>query len=87
MLVSCEGGDLRPTPDGVWVHGHESKSHVALTRPAVPRSEVVDELVGALRDGVPPLHDGAWARSTLEVCLAVLRSADENRDIELIPAT
>ena len=86
IVVSCEGADLRPTPDGVWIHGHERKSHLALPQPAVPRSEVVDELVAALRDGLPPLHDGEWARSTLEVCLALLRSAAENRDIELFSA-
>ena len=83
IVVSCEAADLRPVPDGVWVHGHEEKSHLALPQPAVPRSEVIDELHAALREGVGPLHDGAWARSTLEVCLALLRSAGENRDIEL----
>jgi phthalate 4,5-cis-dihydrodiol dehydrogenase len=34
-------------------------------------------------DGVAPPHDGAWAKSTLEVCLAILRSAREERDIAL----
>lgn len=83
VVVSCDGADLRPAPDGVWVYGHESKSHLALPRPAVPRSEVIDELHAALREGVAPLHDGPWARATLKVCLALLRSARENRDIEL----
>lgn len=86
IVVSCEEADLRPVPDGVWVYGHEDKLHVALPKPAVPRSEVVDELHAALRAGVAPLHDGPWARATLEVCLALLRSAGENRDIELAPA-
>lgn len=83
IVVSCDGADLRPVPDGVWVYGHEAKSHVSLPKPAVPRSEVVDELHAALREGVPPLHDGPWARATLEVCLALLQSARENREIEL----
>jgi phthalate 4,5-cis-dihydrodiol dehydrogenase len=83
IVVSCDAADLRPVPDGVWIHGNETKSHISLPQPAVPRSEVIDELHAALRDGVAPLHDGAWARSTLEVCLALLRSARENRDIEI----
>ena len=41
----------------------------------------------ALRRGrptaTPPLHDGAWAMATLEVCLAILRSAREGREIAL----
>ena len=49
----------------------------------MPRSEVIDELYGAVVRGTPPLHDGAWAMATLEVCLAILRSAREGRDIAL----
>jgi phthalate 4,5-cis-dihydrodiol dehydrogenase len=29
------------------------------------------------------LHDGKWAMATLEVCLAILQSAREERDITL----
>jgi phthalate 4,5-cis-dihydrodiol dehydrogenase len=83
VVVSCEGADLRPVPDGVWVYGHEQKTHVDLPQPAVPRAEVIDELQAALRQGVAPLHDGPWARATLEACLALLRSAREGRDVEL----
>jgi phthalate 4,5-cis-dihydrodiol dehydrogenase len=83
MIVSCERADLRPVPDGVWVYADEERRLHELPAPAVPRFEVIDELQAALRDGVAPLHDGAWARSTLEVCLALLRSAQEQRDVDL----
>lgn len=86
ILVSCDGADLRPTPDGVWVYGHEEKSHHPLPQPAVPRSEVIDELHAALRQATPPLHDGRWARATLQVCLALLQSAAEDREIRIEPA-
>ena len=55
----------------------------ALPPPAVPRAEVIDELYDAVVDGRAPLHDGAWAMATLEVCLAMLRSAREGRDVAL----
>jgi len=83
VIVSCERADLRPLPDGVWVHGDETKRHVALPPPAVPRFEVVDELVAAVRQGQPPLHDGTWARQTLQVCLALLESARRRAPVEL----
>jgi phthalate 4,5-cis-dihydrodiol dehydrogenase len=83
VLVSCERADLRPMSDGVWIYADGDKRHDPLPAPAVPRSEVIDELFGALSHGTAPLHDGAWARATLEVCLAVLRSAREQRDVEL----
>jgi phthalate 4,5-cis-dihydrodiol dehydrogenase len=51
--------------------------------PAIPRSEVIDELYGAVVDGKPPLHDGAWSLATMEVCLAILQSAREKKEIQL----
>jgi phthalate 4,5-cis-dihydrodiol dehydrogenase len=86
VLVSCEAADLRPVPDGVWVYGHDAKTHERLPPAAVPRSEVIDELHAALRENVAPLHDGPWARATLAVCLALLQSARENREVELARA-
>jgi phthalate 4,5-cis-dihydrodiol dehydrogenase len=49
----------------------------------VPRFEVIDELVDAVLHGAKPLHDGPWARATLEICLALLTSARENREVAL----
>jgi phthalate 4,5-cis-dihydrodiol dehydrogenase len=83
IVVSCDAADLRPVPDGVWVYGHDIKTHIALERPEVPRSEVIDELYAAVREGHPPLHDGPWARATLEVCIALLQSAIEDREVDL----
>jgi len=74
---------LRPVPDGVWVYDDAQREHRPLPAPAVPRFEVIDELHAAVVNGAPPLHDGRWARATLEVCLALLQSAHEQRDVEL----
>jgi phthalate 4,5-cis-dihydrodiol dehydrogenase len=54
-----------------------------LPPPTVPRREVIDELHGAVVQGVAPLHDGAWAMATLEACIAILRSASAGREIAL----
>jgi phthalate 4,5-cis-dihydrodiol dehydrogenase len=83
VVVSCERADLRPTPAGVMVYGDDAPDFVVLGPPAVPRAEVFDELCDAV-DGVhAPLHDGAWARATLQACLAILQSSREGREIEL----
>ena len=84
VIVACEHGDVRPLPDAVWVYGNTERRRHALVAPVVPRFEVVDELVAALRHGVAPLHDGAWARATLQICLAMLESARTRRDVELV---
>jgi phthalate 4,5-cis-dihydrodiol dehydrogenase len=83
VVVSCERGDLKPTPQGVEVFGDGERRFVPLAKPAVPRAEVIDELCAAVFDGRAPLHDGRWGLATLEVCLAMLRSAAAGRDVAL----
>jgi phthalate 4,5-cis-dihydrodiol dehydrogenase len=83
VMASCERADLRPTPDGVMIYD-DSRFHLdPLPPPSVPRAEVLDELYAAVIDGRPPLHDGAWSRATMEVCLAMLESAQTGREITL----
>jgi len=83
VLVSCERGELRPTPDGVMVYQHGIGRLDELAPPPVPRVEVIDELYDAVVNKRTPLHDGRWAMGTLEVCLAMLRSARSGTDIVL----
>jgi len=87
LVASCEHADLRPLPDGVMIYGDREKRFVPLAPPAVPRAGVIDELYAAAVEGRPPLHDGAWGMATLEVCLAILRSAREGREIPLAAPT
>jgi phthalate 4,5-cis-dihydrodiol dehydrogenase len=83
LLVSCAQADLRALPDGVMIYQNGTARLDALPPPRVPRAEVIDELYGAVVHGQVPLHDGAWAMATLEVVLAMLRSAREGRDVVL----
>ena len=83
VIVSCERGDLRLMPDGVWVYGHESRRFEPAPLADVPRREVIDELWAVLRAGRPPQHDGAWARATTEASLAILESAKCNCEVQL----
>src|SRR5205823_14006349 len=83
VLVSCEHADLRPLPTGVMIYGDAEARLESLARPPVPRAEVIDELYDAIVHQRPPLHDGRWAMATLEVCLAILESAHDRREITL----
>ncbi|KAF1023061.1 MAG: putative 4,5-dihydroxyphthalate dehydrogenase [Paracidovorax wautersii] len=83
IVVSCEQADLRPTPHGVWLYANERRDFIPCAAPAVPRQEVIDELIGALRHGQPILHSGAWAKATLEICLAMLASGHGDHDVAL----
>ena len=83
IVVSCERGDLRPTPQGVAVYGDAAQRFEPLPPPAVPRAAVIDELHAAVFDGRKPRHDARWGMATLEVCVALLQSAREGRDVPL----
>lgn len=83
VLVSCDRADLRAMPNGVMIYENGSGRLDALPPPAVPRSEVIDELYRAVVFGEKPLHDGAWAMGTMNVIIAMLRSAREGRDVAI----
>jgi phthalate 4,5-cis-dihydrodiol dehydrogenase len=83
LIASCERADLRPTPQGVMIYGDTQRHLEPLPAPKVQRAEVIDELHAAVVHGKPPRHDGEWGAATLEVCLAILRSSREGREIAL----
>jgi phthalate 4,5-cis-dihydrodiol dehydrogenase len=83
LIASCDRADLRPTPQGVMIYGDAERRLEPLAAPKVQRAEVIDELHAAVVENKPPRHDGAWGAATLEVCLAILRSSREGREIAL----
>ena len=51
---------------------------------AVPdKGKVIDELYDAVVIDRPVYHDGHWGKATLEVCLAIVQSGRERREIFL----
>jgi phthalate 4,5-cis-dihydrodiol dehydrogenase len=82
-LVSCDKGDIRQSPDGLIVYGEEGKREVALPGGKRGREAEVDELYQAITQNRPVFHDGRWGEATLEVCLAMLESAKEKREIHM----
>jgi phthalate 4,5-cis-dihydrodiol dehydrogenase len=85
LVASCERGDMRVGAKGVVVYDERGVREIALP-PAAARpdkSVVVDELYQAVATGQAPVHDGAWGQATLEVCLAILTSAREHREVTL----
>lgn len=81
VLASCERADLRLTPAGVEVYGDLERRAFELPAPLAPRMGVIDEIWAAVVEGIPPLHSGAWGEANLAVCLAMLKSAAEGREV------
>jgi phthalate 4,5-cis-dihydrodiol dehydrogenase len=85
LVVSCEGADLRPSPDGVLIYDEDGvRERIAPPARAYPNKDaVIDEFYNAIFSGVPPLHDGRWGTDTMAAALALLQSARERRPITL----
>lgn len=82
IIAFCEKGDIHLTPDGIEIFGDERRE----TRPApfrTARAEVADALVAAVRGGASPLQTGRWGLASLEVCHAMLESAESGRPAAL----
>jgi len=85
MIVTCARGEMRASADGLFIYETAGRREVPLPQSAsMPgRSEVLDDMIAAIRTGAKPLSDGRWAKANVEVTLALLKSARERREITL----
>ena len=85
MVVSCEKGDLRASSEGVVIYDDNGKKDLPIPAKFGPpgRGDVVRELYGVIRQGKPPIHDGLWAKATMEVAIAALESFQNDREVHL----
>jgi phthalate 4,5-cis-dihydrodiol dehydrogenase len=85
LIVSCEKADLRQSADGILLYSADGMREIEVQssghRPG--RSDVLDELYGAVAKGILPVHDGRFARGTLEVCLAIQESSSRRSEVAL----
>jgi phthalate 4,5-cis-dihydrodiol dehydrogenase len=83
VMVSCERGDIRLVADGLMIYDDAGRRPLPISAEGGVRGrrDVIDEMVAAVRRGVPPAHNGRWAKATLAVCLAILQSSRERREI------
>lgn len=82
-IVSCERGDIRQSPRGLYVYTANGREEIELPTDKNPRDLVLDELHGAISGERIPVHDGAWGLANLEICLAAIRSSETGSEIVL----
>jgi len=80
-LVTCQKGDIRQSPDGLIIYGDEEKREITLPSGRIGREAEIEELYHAVVNDRPVFHDGRWGEATLEVCLAILESAKQRREM------
>jgi predicted dehydrogenase len=81
-VASCERGDVRQSPEGVYVYDDEGRHEIVVPSGRIGTMEM-EELYGALAEGKPIVHDGRWGLATLEVGIAIATSGRERREIML----
>jgi phthalate 4,5-cis-dihydrodiol dehydrogenase len=74
---------VRQSPDGVLVYDDDGHHELPVRGRGASGDVELRELHAAVTRGVPISHDGRWGLATLEVCLAMLQSGRERREIML----
>ena len=84
-IVSCAGGDIRTSADGVTIYSADGRVDVPvpLGRAYPDKATVIDELYDAITNDREPVHNGRWGKATMEVTLAILESAQARQEISL----
>jgi phthalate 4,5-cis-dihydrodiol dehydrogenase len=80
MIVSCERGDMRQHPEGLYLYTEQGRELIQV--PANPGAEM-REMVGAITENRPSFPDHNWGRATLECCIGIIESSRQGREIEL----
>lgn len=83
IIISCDRADLRLSPGGVELFGDDARSFIKAPLDPAPRKPVIDALVDAVREGRAPAQTARWGRASLEVCHAILTSADQRQPVTL----
>jgi phthalate 4,5-cis-dihydrodiol dehydrogenase len=82
-LVSCERGDIRQSPRGLYVYSANTREEIVLPTDLSPRDLVLNEFYDAITGRRTPIHDGRWGLANLEVCVAAIESAKAGHEITL----
>jgi predicted dehydrogenase len=81
-IVACERGAIRQSPRGLYIYTEAGREEIDCA-PDAGRSAELRELHQAIAQDRPPFPDGRWGKATLEVCLAMLHSSNERREVAL----
>jgi phthalate 4,5-cis-dihydrodiol dehydrogenase len=86
-IASLDRADIRQSKQGLYVHsdGGKQEFDVLAGREmgVSQRRAELEELYDSVVLGKPLWHDGRWGMATLEVCLAIMESARQRKEIML----
>jgi phthalate 4,5-cis-dihydrodiol dehydrogenase len=84
LVVSYDQADVKLSPNGLMVYGDEKQWEIPLITPGQDgRDFRLNAFHDAIVTGAPLQCDGRWGRATVEMLLAIDKSGQERREIQL----
>lgn len=82
IIVSCERGDMRIGPRGVFIYDDEGVREVTGESAVNARGEI-HEMYEAVVNDKPVYHSGRWGMATAEAIFAMVESSETGKVVEL----
>ncbi|MCH7607590.1 MAG: Gfo/Idh/MocA family oxidoreductase [Chloroflexi bacterium] len=82
IIVSCERGDMRIGPRGVFIYDDEGVREVTGESAVNARGEI-HEMYEAVVNDKPVYHSGRWGMGTAEAIFAMVESSETGKVVEL----
>jgi len=82
-MVSCERGDIRHSPLGIYVYSDHGRTELSGGDASWFGTSEIEELYQAVMNGRDLYHDGVWGMAMLEVALAIRESSISRKEIKL----
>ena len=81
-IASCERGDIRQSPDGLYIYDENGRREITFDNRGHGRGELT-ELRNAICEERPTFPDARWGMASLEVILGILQSSNERREVTM----
>jgi phthalate 4,5-cis-dihydrodiol dehydrogenase len=84
LVVTCERGDMRHAPFGIYVYDDEGKSELPIADDGswMGMGEI-EEMYRSVKNGAELYRDGRWGLATLEVAMAIIESSRTQKEVKL----
>jgi phthalate 4,5-cis-dihydrodiol dehydrogenase len=82
-VVHCDRGAMRQSRNGILIYGENEKTEIPMQQELGGRAAELMDMYECVVNGRPLFHDGRWGMATLEVCLAIIESAQERAEIRM----
>jgi phthalate 4,5-cis-dihydrodiol dehydrogenase len=83
-IVTCERGDIRQSPEGLYVYTADGREEIAVPPDTNTRGYTeLRELRASMDEDRPIFPDATWGRASLEACMAMIQSSREGRELPL----